>query len=231
MPEKLPQACAMKRWPLIKRRAAVLILAMASSILLVGCSNSHRVYLDKIVNVEPSIGYLDGKFRICRENCPKRTVKIMDDADYAVMQAPPVSIQQPEPPITVPASIAAPAIEHADIFIVQFEFGKSTPTHDGYRAIALLTETAMQTAVAIELIGETDDIGTQDFNDKLASRRVNFVARWLKSHGVEAKISVEAKGGCCHPAPYDKTEAVLQEKRRVQAEVKHATEKGERTRK
>jgi len=221
----------MKRWTLIKRHAAVLILAMASSILLVGCNNPSRVYLDKIVNVEPSIGYLDGKFRICRESCPKRTVKIMDDADYVVMQAPPVSIPQPKPPITVPASIAAPATEHVDIFMVQFEFGKSTPTNDGYRAIALLTEAAMQTAVAIELIGETDDIGTQNYNDKLASRRVNFVARWLKSHGVNAKISVEAKGGCCHPAPYDKTEAALQEKRRVQAEVKHVTEKGERPQK
>ena len=221
----------MKRCPLIKRRAVVLILAMASSILLVGCSSSPKVYLDKIVNVEPSIGYLDGKYRICRENCPKRTVKIMDDADYAVMQVPPVSIQQPEPPITLPVSIAAPATEHADIFIVQFEFGKSTPTNDGYRAIALLTETARQTAVAIDLIGETDDIGTKKYNDKLASRRGNFVARWLKSHGVKASISVEAKGGCCRPAPYDKTETALQEMRRVRAEVKHATEKGERPRK
>jgi len=216
---------------LIKRRIAVLILAMASSILLVGCNNLSRVYLDKIVNVEPSIGYLDGKFRICRENCPKRTVKIIDDADYAVMQVPPVSIPQPEPPITLPASIAAPAIERADIFIVQFEFGKSTPTNDGLKTLALLTETAKQTAVAIELIGGTDDIGTQKYNDKLASRRVNFVARWLKSHGVKVMISVEAKGGCCHPIPYDKTGTALQEKRRVQAEVKHATEKGERTRK
>ncbi len=216
---------------MIKRRAVVLILAMASSILLVGCSSSPKVYLDKIVNVEPSIGYLDGKYRICRENCPKRTVKIMDDADYAVMQVPPVSIQQPEPPITLPVSIAAPATEHADIFIVQFEFGKSTPTNDGYRAIALLTETARQTAVAIDLIGETDDIGTKKYNDKLASRRGNFVARWLKSHGVKASISVEAKGGCCRPAPYDKTETALQEMRRVRAEVKHATEKGERPRK
>lgn len=201
---------------------------MASSILLVGCNNLPRVYLDKIVNVEPSIGYLDGKFRICRENCPKRTVKIMDDADYAVMQVPPVSIQKSEPPITLPASIAAPATEHADIFVVQFEFGKSTPTQDGYRVIASLTETARQAAIAIELIGETDDIGTKKYNDKLASRRGNFVARWLKSHGVKASISVEAKGGCCHPAPYDKTETALQEKRRVRAEVKHVTEKGER---
>lgn len=221
----------MKRWPLINRHTTVLLLAMVPSILLVGCSNSPKIHLDKIINVEPSIGYLDGKFRICRENCPKRTVKILDDADYAVMQVPPVNIPQPEPPITPPASIAAPATEHADIFVVQFEFGKSTPTNDGHRAIATLTETAMQTGVAIELIGETDDIGTQKYNDKLASRRVSFVARWLKSHGVKAMISVEAKGGCCHPAPYDKTEAALQEKRRVQAEVKHATEKGERPRK
>ena len=221
----------MKRWPLIKQRAAVLILAMASSILMVGCNNLSNRHLDSIANVDPGIGYLDGKFRICRENCPKRTEKVLDDADYAVMQAPPDSIRQSEPPITSPVSTAAPANEHTDIFIVQFEFGKSMPTNDGFKSLALLTKAARQTAVAIELIGETDDIGTQNYNDRLASNRAHFVARWLGSHGVNANISVEAKGGCCHPAPYDKTETALQEKRRVQAKVRQATEKGERTKK
>lgn len=216
---------------MIKRRAAVLILAIASSTLLAGCNNLSREHPDKIVNIDSGIGYLDGKFRICRENCPKRTEKILDNADYAVMQAPPVSIQQFEPPITLPVSISIPANEHVDIFIVQFEFGKSLPTRNGYKTIALLTKAAKQTAVAIELIGETDDIGSQNYNDKLATRRMNFVVRWLKSHGVNAKISVEAKGGCCHPAPYDTTEAALQEKRRVQAKVQQTIEKGGRTRK
>ena len=217
---------------MIKRRVAVLILTMASSTLLVGCSNNlSREHPDRIVNVDPSIGYLDGKFRICRDNCPKRTEKVLDDADYAVMQAPPVSIQQSEPPITQPVRIAAPANEHADIFIVQFEFGKSIPTRNGYKTITLLTKAAKQTAVAIELIGETDDIGTQNYNDKLAFSRVHFVSRWLRSHGVNANIYVEAKGGCCHPAPYDTTETPLQEKRRVQAKVQQTIEKGGRTRK
>jgi len=216
---------------LINRRAATFILAMASSILLVGCNNLSKEHLDKIVNVDPGIGYLDGKFRICRKNCPKRTEKIMDDADYAIKQAPPVSIQQPEPPITLPVSIAAPANEHTDIFIVHFKFGKSIPTRNGYKTIALLTKAARQTAVAIELIGETDDIGRQKYNDKLASSRAHFVARWLKSHGVNAKIYVEAKGGCCLPAPFDQTENALQEMRRVQAKVRQETGKGERTKK
>jgi len=95
----------------------------------------------------------------------------------------------------------------------------------------LLTKAARQTAVAIELIGETDDIGRQKYNDKLASSRAHFVARWLKSHGVNAKIYVEAKGGCCHPAPFDQTENALQEMRRVQAKVRQETGKGERTKK
>ncbi|MDP1941463.1 MAG: OmpA family protein [Gallionella sp.] len=216
---------------MIKRRAAVLILAIASSTLLAGCSNLSGGHLGRIANVDPGIGYLDGKFRICRENCPKRTEKVLDDADYAVMQAPPVSIQQPEPPITQPVSIAAPASEHADIFIVQFEFGKSMPTRNGYKTLALLTKAAKQTAVAIELIGETDDIGTQNYNDRLAFSRAHFVARWLGSHGVSARISVEAKGECCRPAPYDQTEKALQEMRRVQAKVRQATERGGRIKK
>ena len=204
---------------MIKRRTAVLILAMTSSILLVGCNNLSMGRLDKIVNVDPGIGYLDGKFRICRENCPKRTEKVLDDADYAVRQAPPVSIQQPEPPITQPVSIAAPASEHADIFIVQFEFGKSMPTNDGCKTLALLTKAAKQTAVTIELIGETDDIGSQKYNDRLAFSRVHFVARWLRERGMNGKISVEAKGACCHPLPYNKAETALRKMRRVEAKV------------
>jgi len=142
-----------------------------------------------------------------------------------------VSIQQSEPPITPPVSIAAPASEHADIFIVHFKFGKSIPTSNGYKTIALLTKAARQTAVAIELIGETDDIGTQNYNDRLAFSRVHFVARWLGSHGVNARISVEAKGGCCRPAPFDQTEKALQEMRRVQAKVRQTTGRGGRIKK
>lgn len=216
---------------MINRRTAVLILAMAFSTLLVGCNNLSRDHPDRIVYADPSIGYLDGKFRICRENCPKRTEKILDDADYAVMQAPPVSIQQSELPLTLPVSIEIPANEHVDIFIVQFEFGKSIPTRNGYKTIALLTKVAKQTAVSIELIGETDDIGTQNYNDKLAFNRVNFVARRLRSHGVNAKFMLKQKGGCCHPGPYDTTDTALQEKRRVQAKVQQTIEKGGRTRK
>lgn len=221
----------MKRWQLIKRRAVVLILAIASSTLLAGCNNLSGGHLDRIANVDPGIGYLDGKFRICRENCPKRTEKVLDDADYAVTQAPPDSIRQSEPPITSPVSTAAPASEHTDIFSVYFEFGKSIPTRDGYKTIAMLTRAARQAAVAIELIGETDDIGRQNYNDRLAFSRVHFVARWLRSHGVNARILVEAKGGCCRPAPYDQTEKALQEMRRVQAKVRQATVKGELTKK
>lgn len=216
---------------MIKQRAAVLTLAMASSILMVGCNNLSIGHLDSIANVDPGIGYLNGKFRICRENCPKRTEKILDDAGYAVMQAQPARIKQPEPPITPPVSAAAPANEHTDIFIVQFEFGKSMPTNDGFKSLALLTKAARQTTVAIELIGETDDIGSQNYNDRLAFNRAHFVARWLGSRGVNANISVEAKGKCCHPAPYDKTEAALQEKRRVQAIVRQTTGRGGRTKK
>lgn len=204
---------------MIKRRAVVLILAIASSILLAGCNNLSGGHLDRIANVDPGIGYFGGKFRICRENCPKRTEKVLDDADYAVMQAPPVSVRQSEPPITPPVSTAASANERADIFIVQFEFGKSVPTNNGFKTLALLTNAARQTAVAIELIGETDDIGTQKYNDKLAFSRVHFVARWLRERGMNGKISVEAKGACCHPLPYNKAETALRKMRRVEAKV------------
>ena len=213
---------------MIKRRVAILMLALACSTLLVGCNNLSREKLDSIATINPSIGYLDEKFRICRENCPKRTRKVLDDADYEAIQTPPASIPQSEPPMTQiqPGSNEKSANEHADSFIVNFEFGKSIPSGDGFKTLAMLIIAAKQTDGSIDLFGETDDIGTQHYNDTLASSRVHFVARWLRSHGVKARISVEAKGGCCHLAPYDKTDAALQEKRRVLAKVQQPIEKG-----
>ena len=198
---------------MIEQRTLIWIMALVALSVLGGCST--RQPLVKIVN-EPAIGYLDGKFRVCRENCPRLTAKVLDEADYPAVQLPAHIANAPQP-IIQPGSDTPPAND-AKTFIVSFDFDKSVPGKDGLNTLQELLQAA-RNATSLELLGGTDDIGSQDYNSKLAYRRVQFVARWLKQHGVKTRISVEAKGACCHPSPYNKTETSFQKMRRVQAKV------------
>lgn len=216
---------------LINRHAIIFTLALAPVLLLSGCGclkNNHRP-TDHILTAHTRIAYMDGKYRVCRDNCPSRTEKVLDDTDYSAINSAtnlPPNISGPgqaaKQPVAQP--LESPIRTEANevpikTFVVQFEFGTTKPTREGRRQLDLLTEAAKQAPTAIELLGETDTIGTKNYNNKLAFKRAHFVARWLKEHGVSAKISVEAKGGCCHPLPYDKTEKALLKMRRVKAEV------------
>lgn len=206
------------------------MIALIMAVVLSGCSNlSNKPEPSADVIATAKIGYLNDKYRVCRTNCPVRTPKELDDSGYTGMDIPSIRLAHAVPPIN-PSQLAHPSTvtteigneppkENSEQFDVQFKFGESIPTTDGYRTLVLLTDAAQRAADNIELTGGTDDIGTQGFNDKLAFARVHFVAGWLVSHGATARISVQAKGQCCHPSPYDKTEAAFQKMRRVQAKI------------
>ncbi len=100
---------------------------------------------------------------------------------------------------------------------IRFEFGVSTPTKEGQKDLRRFVDLLATNHVikTIELVGQTDDIGTQHFNSKLALKRASFVADWLRDNGVNIELSITTKEECCRQAPYDKTDALLEEKRRV----------------
>lgn len=108
-----------------------------------------------------------------------------------------------------------------DTIEIYFDFGMSKPNQEGRKELLRLAEmAATKTTNNIELDGHTDDIGTREFNTELTKKRADFVARWIKSHGINAAISVTAKGECCRAAPYNKGEESLVEKRRVTIKTK-----------
>lgn len=191
--------------------AIAAILLLPCTALLSGCSTSQRT--------APSIAYLDSEYRVCRDNCPQRTPKELDDAADAqpaiLASSGPANLTM-ETPAPLANSAAGSQKKITSAFEVYFDFGMSAPSQAGRRALIRLAERASTQSIAtIKLVGETDDIGTKKYNGKLAVKRANFVANWIKTHGINARIAITAKPACCHPAPYDKTELSLAGKRRV----------------
>ena len=184
--------------------------------------------------VQPNIGYLDGKYKVCRENCPVPTPKELDDSVPAetlvyellkrsvpIPLAQPVAQPEPQPePQPQQAVIEAPiAIPTFDIY---FDFGMSKPNKEGKKELLRFVNSVDQReATQIELVGKTDDIGTKNFNRKLAYKRALYVETWLKAHGVNAQITVSAKEECCRVAPYNKRELTLKAMRRVSITSHH----------
>jgi OmpA-OmpF porin, OOP family len=83
---------------------------------------------------------------------------------------------------------------HTVIYGVLFDFNKSTlqPASDGpLQQVAALM--AANPLLKIEVQGHTDNVGGDDYNQKLSEARANSVMAWLTQHGVAAN-RMTAKG-------------------------------------
>ena len=213
---------------MIGHRTSLSLLIVVASALFTGC----RSHLDNIADerVQPNIGYLDGKYKVCRENCPVPTPKELDDSVPAetlvyellkrsvpIPLAQPVAQPEPQPQqAVIEAPIAIPT------FDIYFDFGMSKPNKEGKKELRRFVNSVdLREATQIELVGKTDDIGTKNFNRKLAYKRAMYVETWLKAHGVNAQITVSAKEECCRVAPYNKRELTLKAMRRVSITSHH----------
>jgi OOP family OmpA-OmpF porin len=76
---------------------------------------------------------------------------------------------------------------HAAVYGVLFDFNKATlqPASDGPlgQVAALMAATP---SLKIEVQGHTDNVGGDDYNQKLSEARANSVMTWLTQHGVAA---------------------------------------------
>lgn len=213
---------------MIGHRTSLSLLIVVASASFTGC----RSHLDNIADerVQPNIGYLDGKYKVCRENCPVPTPKELDDSVPAetlvyellkrsvpIPLAQPVSQPEPQPQqAVIETPIAIPT------FDIYFDFGMSKPNKEGKKELRRFVNSVdLSEATQIELEGKTDDIGTKNFNRKLAYKRALYVETWLKAHGVNAQITISAKEECCRVAPYNKRELTLKAMRRVSITSHH----------
>jgi outer membrane protein OmpA-like peptidoglycan-associated protein len=176
---------------------------------------------------------LDGKYKICRENCPVPTIKELEVSVPESESLPRLTIAPLEQPVLKPqllpqqpestvietqiqSSIAFPT------FDIYFDFGMSRPNKEGRKSLLRFAKSIeLRENAKIELLGKTDDIGTQSFNRNLAHERALYVQMWLKSHGVREQIAITAKEECCRAAPYDRRELALKTKRSVSIILRH----------
>lgn len=193
-----------------------IVLMTTVGMLLTGCAGNPPKGQEKYPTKRIAIGWIRHDWRVCIDNdtCPKPSPKT-------------VVLPAPMPAVVTPAEHVETRPTKAETkrlpIIVHFEFAKATPTKNGVAALESALALIRPTDI-LRIEGHTDDIGGQDYNDRLARKRAEFVAAWLKKRGVKNAMEIEAHGKCCYAVPND-SEAQRALNRRVEVRFSTTTDK------
>lgn len=208
-----------------------LMMMTVAAGLLTGCSWPWLGKDEPIAQAQKTqtigIGWGGQEWRSCDvdKTCPKPTPKTVN------LPAPQLQATGQTLLPEIKAAKPEPVVAHK----VHFNFAQAVPTQDGVdRLTRILQE--IRASHVIHITGHTDDIGGSHCNERLALRRAEFVAAWLKRRGIRIPMEVEAKGKCCYLAPNDtddgraanrRVEVVLRERQSDLAGNKSSTTKKE----
>ncbi len=164
------------------RPVAVLIVLS----LLSGCAVEETIRTE--VPKRMSLAWDRSDWRRCDQGeCPKPTSKTV-----LLVAAPPTA----EPVVREPPK-PAQVVRKLDPISMTFQFASA--------ALSGLAEMEIKKAVtliqpgdSILVEGRTDDLGSQAFNDRLARKRAEVVAAYLKRLGVKSPIEIRSQGKCCY---------------------------------
>jgi len=144
------------------------------------------------------------------------TVEPCEDAPlgWSVLQ---YEISKPKEEQPVEEPIVEKMTYSADAF---FDFDKSILKSEGKAKLdELATNLQNQNYEVINVVGHTDSIGSDAYNDKLSMRRADAVKAYLVSKGIDSqKIFTEGKGES-QPVESNKTKEGRAKNRRVEIEV------------
>ncbi len=103
---------------------------------------------------------------------------------------------------------------------VYFDTGKSTLKPTSFKALNDLVEILkIKNTMSVEIQGHTDNVGTEESNNKLSQERAEAVKKYLESKGIEAS-RVTAKGyGPTMPIADNSNEAGKAKNRRTSLKV------------
>jgi outer membrane protein OmpA-like peptidoglycan-associated protein len=115
---------------------------------------------------------------------------------FGAPPAPPPPTMPAAAPAPMPAPAAAPSTGARQLYIVFFDFDKSSITEAGRKVLdAAAVAVKQDQAVRIELTGYTDTMGTVPYNMKLSERRADAVRDYLSKAGIPAnRMDVAWKG-------------------------------------
>ena len=104
--------------------------------------------------------------------------------------------QYTPPPAPAPAPAPAPSAGARQLFIVFFDFDKSTITEAGRKVLdAAAAAVKSNQSVRIDVTGYTDTVGTVQYNLGLSNRRADAVRDYLSRQGIGADhMNVVGKG-------------------------------------
>jgi outer membrane protein OmpA-like peptidoglycan-associated protein len=164
------------------RPVAVLIVLS----LLSGCAVDIAIRTE--VPKRLSLTWDRSNWRLCDQGeCPRPTSKTV----LLVAALPNVEpvFREPPKPVRVARKLAP--------ISVTFQFASATLSGlakmEIKKAVALI-----EPGDSILVEGRTDDIGPQSFNDRLARKRAEVVAAYLKRLGVKSPIDIRSQGKCCY---------------------------------
>ena len=134
-----------------------------------------------------------------------------------------MAYREVEKPTTVTSNTApavaepvAPAVANDYYFnSIHFDFDRDNIRADQVANADSVVSAAKQTGHVFKLVGNTDAIGDNAYNDDLSKRRVDNVAAYVKAHGVPASQVVTQYKGKNDPAQTNDTEAGRAANRRV----------------
>jgi outer membrane protein OmpA-like peptidoglycan-associated protein len=108
-----------------------------------------------------------------------------------------------------------------DAVLVNFDFNKSDVKKDEFSKLERFIQQVKENSyVRIEVNGHTDDVGTQEYNEKLSERRAVTVEDYLLSRGVPRDQLAVVKGfGKANPIDTANTDAARAKNRRVEVRI------------
>lgn len=165
-------------------------LACVLPMVLAGCASNPALHEEITTPQKPSVGWVKQDWRICEEDaCPKPTPKTVELSvpQMAVVVKPADPDKPSEPQVT----------NKREPVVVYFAFAKAIPVGDWKHALETI-ERQVTPSDSLLIKAYTDDVGSAQYNDRLARQRAEFVLSWLKARGVKNPIEVEARGKCCY---------------------------------
>ena len=166
-------------------RRLCLITLLASS-LLYGCAGEMHVARDTPRSL--ALNWDRSEWRFCdTPECAKPTPKtVLLVASPPLVESVAQKQKEPARTITTTRTISLP-----------FKFASAKVTVQAEKIIRNAFE-QQGTVNSILVIGRTDDLGSQVFNDRMAKQRAVAVAETLKRQGVQGDIEIRSQGKCCY---------------------------------